>query len=336
VNADKSDGCTGVRTTRVQKFTWNDDGTPNFGALLSLDTAVAIPSGERGTPPAASAVYYTVVTKGSDKCLAVQGSAIADAAQVQEVLCDNATNQQWTLDYLGNSYYRLLNRKSGKALEAAGGPSATNDQAAIQQSGWKHATNQQWHILPTTDGWVRIEARHSGNVVGIAGCGTNAGASAQQATWQKDNTCQQFRLQPIDRVKIVNAKRVKPLAVDTASIADGANVVLWSEANAAEQRWSFVHQDNGYYQILASHSGKCLQVAGGTTANGAKVDQQACRSSANQQWRIDPLNDGMVRLVARSDGNVVNVANCRMADGAPIQTWIWLNNHCQRFHLAAP
>ena len=119
-------------------------------------------------------------------------------------------------------------------------------------------------------------------------------------------------------------------------MADGANIVLWSEANAAEQRWSFVHQDKGYYQVMASHSGKCLEVAGGSPSNGATVDQQTCGNSANQQWRIDPLNDGMVRLVARSDGKVVDVANCRMADGATIQTWIWLNNDCQRFHLAVP
>jgi hypothetical protein len=43
-----------------------------------------------------------------------------------------------------------------------------------------------------------------------------------------------------------------------------------------------------------------------------------------------------VRLVARSDGKVIDVANCRMADGATIQTWVWLNNTCQRFYITAP
>lgn len=33
------------RTTRVQKFTWNPDGTPNFGVPLPLDTVLAEPSG---------------------------------------------------------------------------------------------------------------------------------------------------------------------------------------------------------------------------------------------------------------------------------------------------
>ena len=32
------------RSTRAQKFTWNADGTPNFGNPLSLDTVLAEPS----------------------------------------------------------------------------------------------------------------------------------------------------------------------------------------------------------------------------------------------------------------------------------------------------
>jgi GH43 family beta-xylosidase len=34
------------RTTRIQPFTWNADGTPNFGAPLALTTDIPVPSGE--------------------------------------------------------------------------------------------------------------------------------------------------------------------------------------------------------------------------------------------------------------------------------------------------
>ncbi|WP_405164366.1 glycoside hydrolase family 43 protein [Nocardia sp. NBC_01499] len=34
------------RTTRAQKFTWNADGTPNFGQPLSLDTDITLPAGD--------------------------------------------------------------------------------------------------------------------------------------------------------------------------------------------------------------------------------------------------------------------------------------------------
>lgn len=35
------------RTARAQKFTWNADGTPNFGVPLSTETDIPVPSGER-------------------------------------------------------------------------------------------------------------------------------------------------------------------------------------------------------------------------------------------------------------------------------------------------
>jgi GH43 family beta-xylosidase len=46
-NAAPDDGCVGKRTTRVQQFTWNDDGTPNFGAPVPPGTPIPVPSGER-------------------------------------------------------------------------------------------------------------------------------------------------------------------------------------------------------------------------------------------------------------------------------------------------
>ncbi|TDV56494.1 glycoside hydrolase family 43 protein [Actinophytocola oryzae] len=45
-NSSASGGCDMNRSTRAQKFTWNADGTPNFGTPVRLGTALAAPSGE--------------------------------------------------------------------------------------------------------------------------------------------------------------------------------------------------------------------------------------------------------------------------------------------------
>ncbi len=45
-NSSASQGCDVNRTTRAQKFTWNADGTPNFGVPVSLSTTQTSPSGE--------------------------------------------------------------------------------------------------------------------------------------------------------------------------------------------------------------------------------------------------------------------------------------------------
>lgn len=50
-NVDETSGCTPARTTRVQKFTWNEDGTPNFGIPVSTDEVIDAPSGDEGIDP---------------------------------------------------------------------------------------------------------------------------------------------------------------------------------------------------------------------------------------------------------------------------------------------
>jgi GH43 family beta-xylosidase len=45
-NTSVSGGCDTNRTTRIQKFTWNADGTPNFGVPLALSAVLTLPSGD--------------------------------------------------------------------------------------------------------------------------------------------------------------------------------------------------------------------------------------------------------------------------------------------------
>ena len=329
--AAATDGCTGVRTTRVQKFTWNEDGTPNFGVPVSPETTVTPPSGEWGmTPPPADLIYYTVAGAESGQCLAPTGGS----GGIGQAACGGEA-QQWALEYLGNRYYRLLNRGTGKVLAAGGDTNATQDGAQVQQVDWTHAAGQQWRLLPAADGWLRIEARQGGKYLEIGACGTEAGVDAR--LWsRRDTSCQLFRLQPAREVKILNVNSSKPLAVEKGSTADGANVVLWSNAETQDQRWSFVHQDRGYYQVKAGHSDKCLAVTGDAQANGAGVDQASCSGDASQQWQIEPLGDGFVRFLSRAGGKALDVSNCRMADGTNVQQWAWMDNPCQRFRFVVP
>nr|WP_294790312.1 glycoside hydrolase family 43 protein [uncultured Mucilaginibacter sp.] len=46
-NANPGDGCGGKRAPRAQKFTWNKDGTPNFGVPLKDGEAMKKPSGTK-------------------------------------------------------------------------------------------------------------------------------------------------------------------------------------------------------------------------------------------------------------------------------------------------
>lgn len=45
-NSAPNQGCSDNRSPRMQKFTWNADGTPNFGEPVSINTPIQKPSGE--------------------------------------------------------------------------------------------------------------------------------------------------------------------------------------------------------------------------------------------------------------------------------------------------
>jgi GH43 family beta-xylosidase len=45
-NSSAGQGCGNARSPRMQAFTWNADGTPNFGTPVKINTPMAVPGGE--------------------------------------------------------------------------------------------------------------------------------------------------------------------------------------------------------------------------------------------------------------------------------------------------
>ncbi|WP_222598250.1 RICIN domain-containing protein [Lentzea tibetensis] len=72
--------------------------------------------------------------------------------------------------------------------------------------------------------------------------------------------------------------------------ADFANVMQYQCWGGANQQWRFAYVGNGYYELRARHSDKCLDVdgrgAGGAGADFANVMQYQCWGGVNQQWRF--------------------------------------------------
>lgn len=327
-NSSSSQGCGTTRSTRVQEFSWNSNGTPNFGSPVSTSTDIAVPSGERGPiTTAVKGTAYQVVNRNSGTCVVAAGTA--DGGNAELGAC-SGSGAHWVLDPVGDGYYRLVNRASDKALDAAdcGTGNATN----VRQWAWLANACQEWQVTPTSDGWFRLTNRNANKVLDVNACATANGTNVQLYTWL-DNNCQQFRLQPTGTVAITSSNSGRVLDVANCSTSNGANVRQWVWGNVACQRWGFTHTDNGWYRIAPSSApSSCLIVAVGSTSDGANVEQGACTGNQSQ-WRVEPLADGGVRLVPRSSGKALDIANCGLGDGTNVRQWSWLDNLCQRFRL---
>ncbi|WP_173152928.1 RICIN domain-containing protein [Phytohabitans suffuscus] len=80
------------------------------------------------------------------------------------------------------------------------------------------------------------------------------------------------------------------------------------------------------YRVLkALHSGKCLDVVGGSMADGARVQQWACNSSTQQIWLVERVDAVRVRYVNLKSGKCLDVQSASTADGAAVQQWTCLN-----------
>ncbi|MFB7454150.1 RICIN domain-containing protein [Streptomyces sp. NPDC056194] len=71
-----------------------------------------------------------------------------------------------------------------------------------------------------------------------------------------------------------------------------------------------------YYNLIARHSGKCLDVSDNSSADVADVVQYTCNKGLNQQWRLQDAGDGYVRVVAQHSGKCLDVSGASTDDNA--------------------
>jgi Ricin-type beta-trefoil lectin domain/Ricin-type beta-trefoil lectin domain-like len=85
----------------------------------------------------------------------------------------------------------------------------------------------------------------------------------------------------------------KCIDVTNGSGADGAWLQQWEclGANQANQLWQIVPiagQPN-WFAALAKHSGKCMDVTGGSTADGPRIQQWSCSWNPQEQWAFQGI-----------------------------------------------
>jgi hypothetical protein len=176
--------------------------------------------------------------------------------------------------------YNVRAAHSGRCLDVSGGSGATANGARIQQ--WDclglSQSNQLWTFRPTGDG----------------------------STYY---------------VTALSSGKCLDVAGGTTALTNGVELQQWDclGYGQSNQRWQLVSTgDASTFYLKAAHSGKCLDVRGGTaaTANGAVVQQWDCLgyAQANQRWYF--TRGDAVPVTPDFDGDGSDFAHdCNDADG---------------------
>ncbi len=136
-------------------------------------------------------------------------------------------------------------------------------------------------------------------------CLTNAGRSTADGNRQQQLTCgtgdeQRWTFTPVagiaDTFTVANQQSGKCLDVNGVSTTDGAAVIQWACNGGTNQQFTLrkvTYAGNAPtdHQLVARHSGKCVDVSGASTASGALIHQWTCNpvsqaSPLNQTWRL--------------------------------------------------
>ena len=98
--------------------------------------------------------------------------------QVEQYTYDQWDSQKWIFEKVDSSYYKIVNKNSGKVLDVCG--LSQNENAQVVQYEYNGGWNQQWKITTTSDGKYKIQNRWSGLYLGVLNNSTNDGASIVQ------------------------------------------------------------------------------------------------------------------------------------------------------------
>lgn len=162
-NDSAEGGCDNLRTARAQPFTWNEDGTPDFGTPVPLGEELPAPSGETAATPAG----YTLVNRESGACLAAAGGG--DGAPAALEACDGSHGQTWHAEDLGDDTSRLTSSSTGMVLDVADCETAPGTE--VRQWSWLDNPCQRFRMVHTGGGEVLLENANSGLVVAAEGGG---------------------------------------------------------------------------------------------------------------------------------------------------------------------
>jgi Ricin-type beta-trefoil lectin domain-like len=138
----------------------------------------------------------------------------------------------------GSTYYKIINRNSGQALDISG-LSTSNGGTAIQ---WPYngGTNQQWQEVAANGGYKLVN-RNSSLLLDDPNSATTKGTQLDQ--WSDSNSSnQQWNLVSTGDgyYYIVNQSNGLYVDVSGASTANGASVIEWSSNGGTNQQWQLV------------------------------------------------------------------------------------------------
>ncbi len=295
---DKAEyGCGPTRSLRAQKFTWNDDGTPNFGKPVTPGDIMPPPAGEDG--PLLTRVEgqnYAIVNAQTRQCLDAGGSQNA---------C-NPSISKWVIDPTRDGYFRLADNNTeaflGEQCDAPG----------LSHRAWINDACQEWSVERTRDGAVKMTNRLTGNVLADA----------------------EWYLQPQNEVVMLSEQSGKTIAVGADNNVEQQ---AWNHGDNQKWRFRATDNGFMQIRPVSNTSMCLSvadeAIYPGANLTLASCDGFERREREVAEWRLEMKSSGATVLVNRYTNQALNLDSCGVAEGTNFSQSPQNNGICQSFYL---
>ncbi len=78
-------------------------------------------------------------------------------------------------------------------------------------------------------------------------------------------------------------------------------------------------KEDAWYSLIAAHSQKALEIAGGAKDNGSPLQQNVPTGADNQLFQFKQIQSGYFQITVKHSGKVLEVKDGSLKDHAPVQ-----------------
>ena len=338
-----------IVTTQVSgssEYTLNNLGEGEYTAYItayndssskqnSVTFRVNYVSGEQTIP---NGRYQICSALDNSSVISISGASTDDEANVLLYANERHDNQYFDFEYLGNGYYKITAKHSGKVLDVYWEKMEAG--ANVQQYYWNNGDNQQWVVKDAGDGYFYIISKSNSLYMDVYGGVASNDVNIDTYTGH-GGTSEKWKLIPAGEQSVADGKYQICTALDDSSVISiseaskdaCANALLYANENHKNQVFNFEYQGDGYYKIIARHSGMALDVYNSEQSSGANVEQYPWKNSDNQKWVVKPAGDGYYYIVSKCNGLYLDVYGGVAVNDANIDTYFGHGGASEKWRL---
>lgn len=281
-------------------------------------------------------IYNLKTALNSNQLLDVTGGKTEAGVNIEIWGNNSGQAQKWNIQEVSGqpNVYTLQALCSAKYLADNGSGNAVQvDSGTAANSMWRATIYAGSYVLTNVGTGKTLEVAGSKNAAGT-NVGTAACTNANNQRWNLAST------PPLQNgTYIIRSKANTSQVLDVVgnSMANNANVDMWTYNKGLNQKFNFFRNSDGTYAIINCGSGKALDAAGGKSSAGTNIAQYTRHNNANQKWKVEFVSDGSFRLVSAVNSNVViGFSGSAPSNGANVSlVQRDDNSNAQRFVLEA-